>query len=216
MCAHSNDGACHAREILAYQETIAAVRKFVDEKNAAGERTILISTSDHETGGLTLGRQLTKNYPNYAWYPERLLGAKQSAQMLSAGLVAYTSTAERTSDEIEAFIRQETLGSVGAGFAEPTDEEVAMVAGCVKTDGTATMQDPPIDIRDVCRAQIAETMSRRAEIGWSTCEFSPLCAGQGSLLISLRYQLVTRESTLTSTRTAPVSMLYAETSRTLM
>lgn len=37
--------------------------KFVDENPG----TILISTSDHETGGMTVGRQITESYPEYEW-----------------------------------------------------------------------------------------------------------------------------------------------------
>ncbi len=174
ICAHSNDGACHAREILAYQEAIAEVRKFVEHKNRLGERTILLSTSDHETGGLTLGRQLTPAYPNYAWYPDRLTAAKASAQVLSAHLVGYVDAAQRSEEEVRAFIRDETLGR-GAGFGEktggaPTGEEIALVHKCLRAPEASTKEDPPIDVRDVCRALIAETMSRRAEIGWSTCK----------------------------------------------
>lgn len=64
LCAHQNDPACHAREIEAYQQTIDKVSAWVEEKNKGGEDTILISTSDHETGGLTLGRQLGPDYPS--------------------------------------------------------------------------------------------------------------------------------------------------------
>lgn len=64
LCAHQNDPACHAREIEAYQQTIEKVSSWVEEKNKGGEETILISTSDHETGGLTLGRQLGPDYPS--------------------------------------------------------------------------------------------------------------------------------------------------------
>lgn len=64
LCAHQNDPACHAREIEAYQQAIEDVARWVEKKNRAGERTILISTSDHETGGLTLARQLGPKYPS--------------------------------------------------------------------------------------------------------------------------------------------------------
>jgi alkaline phosphatase len=64
LCAHQNDPACHAREIEAYQKAIEKVSQWVDSKNKAGEKTILISTSDHETGGLALGRQLGAQYPS--------------------------------------------------------------------------------------------------------------------------------------------------------
>lgn len=46
MAAHENDAPAHWREIESYQSTIAFVKKFVDEN----PNTLLISTSDHETG----------------------------------------------------------------------------------------------------------------------------------------------------------------------
>lgn len=64
LCAHQNDPACHAREIVAYQQAIKDVVAWAKERNAEGERTVIISTSDHETGGVTLGRQLGEQYPS--------------------------------------------------------------------------------------------------------------------------------------------------------
>lgn len=64
LCAHQNDPACHAREILAYQQAIEEVVEWVKRRNDEGERTVVISTSDHETGGVTLGRQLGEQYPS--------------------------------------------------------------------------------------------------------------------------------------------------------
>lgn len=53
--------------MLAYQQTVAYVRKWVEEQNEAGTPTMLVSVSDHETGGLALGRQLGEEYPEYLW-----------------------------------------------------------------------------------------------------------------------------------------------------
>jgi alkaline phosphatase len=49
MAAHSNDPATHLRDILAYNEAIAAVKKYVD----GNPDTVMVSVSDHETGGLS-------------------------------------------------------------------------------------------------------------------------------------------------------------------
>lgn len=69
MAGHSNDPSTHIHEILAYNEAIAAVKTFVD----LHPDTILISTSDHETGGLSVGHQRYPNtYPIYAWSPEEV------------------------------------------------------------------------------------------------------------------------------------------------
>lgn len=63
MAAHNNDPAAHVHDILAYQDTVALVKKFVEEN----PNTVVISTSDHETGGFTIGRQIGDDYPQYKW-----------------------------------------------------------------------------------------------------------------------------------------------------
>lgn len=68
---HGNDPAAHLHDILAYDEAIAATLAYAEDD---GE-TLIVSTSDHETGGLTLGRDGT-----YAWNPE-VLGRVTNSQL---------------------------------------------------------------------------------------------------------------------------------------
>ncbi len=63
--AHANDAAAHLHDILAFDAAIAEALAFARED---GE-TLVISTSDHETGGLTLGRNID-GQPQYTWKPE--------------------------------------------------------------------------------------------------------------------------------------------------
>jgi alkaline phosphatase len=63
MAAHNNDPAAHVHDIFEYQQTAALVKQFVNEN----PNTVLISTSDHETGGFTAGRQVGEDYPDYIW-----------------------------------------------------------------------------------------------------------------------------------------------------
>lgn len=65
----------HLHDILEYQNTVELVKRFVDEH----PDTLLISTSDHETGGLSLARQVTTAYPKYLWYVFMLHLAKESS-----------------------------------------------------------------------------------------------------------------------------------------
>jgi alkaline phosphatase len=73
LAAHSNDPVAHLYDILAYQEMIREVKLFTDEQNKQGWPTLMLSvsvslqgrselirlgSSDHETGGLSLGKQL--------------------------------------------------------------------------------------------------------------------------------------------------------------
>lgn len=48
---------------MAYHETIDLVKKYVDKHPG----TVMISVSDHETGGLSLARQVS-DLPQYLWY----------------------------------------------------------------------------------------------------------------------------------------------------
>ncbi|CDR87407.1 related to PHO8-repressible alkaline phosphatase vacuolar [Sporisorium scitamineum] len=150
LCAHNNDPACHAREALAYHDTIALVQKWVDQHNSKTERSLLISTSDHETGGVTLGRQLSTDYPNYAYYPERLLNAKHSTPILTAVLIDFVRSEKakvrgrgdgRVSESlVRDFIREKILGESGLGFSgdrqggKPTDGEVDAVWKVVREE----------------------------------------------------------------------------------
>ncbi|EST09622.1 Alkaline phosphatase [Kalmanozyma brasiliensis GHG001] len=196
LCAHNNDPACHAREALAYHETIAHVKRWVDKHNTRRERSLLISTSDHETGGVTLGRQLSADYPNYAYYPERLLNAKHSTPILTAVLIDFVrSEAEKAEDGqvseslVRDFIREKILGASGLGFeseaqgGKPTDGEVDRVFDIVKEEllskpttlsytainpHVATMDPVPGVNLDDIRRVISDIAARRAEIGFST------------------------------------------------
>lgn len=58
-----NDAATHVHEILEYQNTIELVRQYIDDH----PDTVMVSTSDHETGGLSLARQTSYEYPVYRW-----------------------------------------------------------------------------------------------------------------------------------------------------
>lgn len=192
LCAHQNDAACHAREIEAYEQTIEKVTEWVNKKNQQGEKTILISTSDHETGGMTLGKQLGSSYPSedvvlkdthiadllpvhsdYAYYPESLIGVRESAASLSAHLLAFARTAPLPSIEaVKQFVRDEILIKGAAFTAEnrglPQDGDVDRLFSCLRTTPGTVFDDPPINTADDCRNIIADLISRRAEVGWST------------------------------------------------
>jgi len=57
---HANDPAAQVHEVLSYDRTIQAVLDFLDEDETEG---IMVSTSDHETGGLATARR--KNTPEF-------------------------------------------------------------------------------------------------------------------------------------------------------
>lgn len=108
-----------------------------------------------------------------------MIGVKASATSLSARLVAFARTDPApTPEALHAFVLQDILGPNGTDFTGPqaggkaSEAEVKKVLGCIATTqpDESTMQDPPINTADTCRKVLANLMSRRAEIGWSTSE----------------------------------------------
>ncbi|KAG2231205.1 hypothetical protein INT48_005926 [Thamnidium elegans] len=111
MAAHSNDAATHVHEILEYQNTIELVKKYIDEH----PDTIMISTSDHETGGLSLARQVAEGYPEYLWYPDVLTNIKSSTINLAKKMLQSNSTRDFISNDI---LKQ------NLGLTDPTEKEI--------------------------------------------------------------------------------------------
>lgn len=148
MAAHSNDPAGHVHEILAYQNAIKVVKKFVNKHPG----TVLISVSDHETGGLTVGRQVTPEYPTYEWHPEFVAPVRHSTEYLTALWISYTGV------DKETFLN-ETIIKQGLGIQDATPAEVQELLN--------------FDPHDVFSAEqfmyaLGDLVSKRALIGWST------------------------------------------------
>lgn len=148
MAAHSNDPVGHMGDILAYQETVAAVKKWVDEANAQGKDTVMISVSDHETGGLSLGVQLDPNvYPEYRWFPDVIFNATHSTSWLGRKLAS-------VADPSDEYIKREILEK-GLGIADVGKEEMKKLK-----DGSGNAYRN--------ERLLADMISRRAQLGWST------------------------------------------------
>ncbi|KAG2185611.1 hypothetical protein INT44_002404 [Umbelopsis vinacea] len=146
MAAHTNDPAAHLQEILAYQDTIQIVKDFVD----ANPGTVVVSTSDHETGGFTLGRQTTPDYPEYKWEPAVIKRVKRSAESLARQLIAQKSFKP---DYIKDYIIKESLG-----ITDATDSEIAYLEKWQEKNLTSS------NIEE----HLANMVSVRALIGWTT------------------------------------------------
>ncbi|KAL3233907.1 Repressible alkaline phosphatase [Nakaseomyces bracarensis] len=141
---HQNDPAAQVREVLAFDKAFQAALDFA--KNSDTE-TIIISTSDHETGGLVTSRQVTVSYPEYVWYPEVLFNAKHSGEYLKKLIVNYNKEDKRD------FIRKEILENQ-LNIGDYSDEEVDMLVNM--TD----MEEIGYKLNDM--------VSFRAQIGWTT------------------------------------------------
>ncbi|RKP04448.1 alkaline phosphatase [Thamnocephalis sphaerospora] len=144
MAAHSNDPAAHVHDIEAYHETIAAVRSFVD----AHPDTVMVSVSDHETGGFTLGRQNGPEYPEYIWHPSVIHRVQNSTEKLAATIATYDQTKR------EAFVRDLVIKK-WLGIQDAGRSDAAYIANPKRTLN---------EISD----RLADLVSTRAMVGWTT------------------------------------------------
>ncbi|EMC99724.1 hypothetical protein BAUCODRAFT_30104 [Baudoinia panamericana UAMH 10762] len=145
---HANDPAAQVHEVQAYDRAMAAVLDFVRD---AETPTLMVSTSDHETGGLATARQLHAAYPDYLWYPGVLANASHSASYLDHEYHQHlhakpTPTGDETVAYIAALV-SETLGIHDLGQDE--------IENLVQDPATAAYQ-------------FADMVSRRAQTGWTT------------------------------------------------
>ncbi len=150
---HANDPAAQVHEVLAYDRAMAAVLDFIKHEETP---TLMVATSDHETGGLAVARQLHREYPPYLWYPGVLANASHSASYVaheyhdhlrqSAGGGEPDSTAE----DLRTYLT--TLSSTALG-----------VSDCVTAELDALIAEPRI-----AAYTFADMVSRRAQTGWST------------------------------------------------
>ncbi|KAF9133600.1 hypothetical protein BGX30_012218 [Mortierella sp. GBA39] len=162
MGAHNNDPVAHVHEILEYHKTIQVVKEFV----ANNPDTIMISTSDHETGGFTLGLQPDPNtYPDYLWRPEVISRAKVSTEILTRDLILFHA-ANKNDDALNIqgqgsrrgrthdFVRKEILDK-GLGITDATEEEIEFLSNAEAIPN------------DTLR-YLGHAISRRANLGWTT------------------------------------------------
>ncbi|KAI9164377.1 vacuolar alkaline phosphatase [Blastocladiella emersonii ATCC 22665] len=148
MAAHSNDPGTHAHEILMYYRTIAAVRAFVDRH----PDTVMVSTSDHETGGLALARQVSAKYPEYLWKPDVVARQRKSTVALAAAINSELASpaGPKSPEKLVADLVARDLG-----VTDLTPDELAYLCD-------------PARLGTEREYALATAISVRAQLGWST------------------------------------------------
>lgn len=137
---HSNDAAAHLHDILAYNEAVTVAL----EKARADGNTLLLSVSDHETGGMSLGIDGV-----YAWDPAAL-GRVQASHRAILG-EALSST---TIDGESVPIIQPSVVQAQTGI-ELSSDEVAQLRSNVASPRSLN-------------ALLSDIISRATRIGWTT------------------------------------------------
>lgn len=133
--AHDHDPAALAREVESFDRTVAAALAFARRDG----RTLVVVTPDHETGGLTLGRQVGTTSA-HDLRPEVLLGARASLWRMADSILA-------GADPVRTARR-------GTGIADLTPAETRALRKARQRD-------------DLLEA-LSDIESRRALLGWST------------------------------------------------
>ncbi|KIE01552.1 repressible alkaline phosphatase precursor, partial [Metarhizium majus ARSEF 297] len=147
---HINDPAAQVREVLEYDKTFKAVLDFIDDTTT---ETILVATSDHETGGLATALQEPGHLPVYNWYPHVLANVSASCESLAKSLQSHVSnmSASISKQQLKSWIN-EKLVVPGLGVTDATDDELSLLA-----------DDPEASVNT-----FAAIISLRAHVGWST------------------------------------------------
>ena len=131
---HANDPAAHLQDILAYDQAVAAALDFARSDG----QTLLVSVADHETGGLSLGRDGI-----YAWDPEFLSNVRSSVDVMAARI-------RGGADPQQVVTESMAIDSL-------TAIEVAALRD-------ATMGQADVNATGV----LSDLVSKRAGVGWTT------------------------------------------------
>ncbi|KAG0674262.1 hypothetical protein C6P40_002370 [Pichia californica] len=180
---HHNDAHTQVHEVLAYDKAFNEVIKFAKESEV---ETFIISTSDHETGGLDIGRQISNDYPDYVWYPEVLNKAKHSGEYLNKKIDKFLTNNKKIikRDELIKFIKDDILKE-DLGIEDFEDKEIKEIIKLIKLEEEEEEEeeegeeeeeedsDDLIIINEVNGASevveyLKNMVSIRARIGWST------------------------------------------------
>lgn len=125
---HANDPVGHLHDILAYNKAMLAMREWINE-HEHDSPTTLISTADHECGGLTVGTSID-GPPEYWYAPEHFKTAKSTPGPLSAKWKAYAGSDQKS------FLKTSIYGAYG--IVAPTDAELTQ--GIALKDSTAKFE----------------------------------------------------------------------------
>lgn len=105
-----------------YNDVVQAVKKYIDEN----PDTVMISVSDHETGGFSVSHQLGSEYPIYDWYPEHLVNVKHSGEFIAKNLLAI-SLAKRKKFVLDVVFKE------WLSVKEPKEEDVLYLSSAIRT-----------------------------------------------------------------------------------
>jgi alkaline phosphatase len=148
---HYNDPAAQVHEVIEYDRAFKAVLDFIERSDT---ETVLVATSDHETGGLATAIQPPGHLPVYNWYPKVLANASASCELLAARFQEHVSSnpiSDASAEKIKSWVNDELIVS-GLGITDATESEL----------------DQFLEFPASAIYHLTDIISLRAHVGWST------------------------------------------------
>jgi len=133
---HSNDAAAHLHDILAFEDAVTAALDYA----RSDDETLVLVLSDHETGGLSVGRN-RDGEGIYQWHPKPLAEVKASQGAMVRSIMSGK--------------QPERVLSTSAGIDSLTAEESQRLRAAAG------------DARDL-HAALSEIIGRRSLVGWTS------------------------------------------------
>ena len=159
---HANDAGAAIREVLAFDEAVAAALSFYQKYP---EETIIIVTADHETGGLSLGYRETKYDTDLAVLQHQ----RSSAEKLNGVMKAFRE--KKTGKEVNDFKKLLELLNTNLGLNDPekgtllTEEEKGSLLEMMK----ASVYDEKAEYEYEPLTGLAlKILSNKAGVAWGT------------------------------------------------
>jgi alkaline phosphatase len=143
---HDNDIAGHLGDMLAYDEAMRIALEFAEREG----NTLIVATSDHETGGLSLARDGV-----YQWYPDQIGRIQASIEKL-LDMAGDLLSAQGPDGYPAALL--DMLNQAGIAL-EPEDAERVRAA--------FSAEDAP-SVASALRPILQDLTARQGGVGWST------------------------------------------------
>jgi alkaline phosphatase len=143
---HGNDAAGHLHDILAFNEAVEVALDAADRD----DNTLVVIVSDHETGGLTLGRN-RDGEGIYQWHPDRLADVEASSSAIADSIRAIRSSG---ADSATVARRIEDTVARLTGVSEIPDDRIRRLAN---VEGTYALGEA-----------VSPVVNRHALVGWTS------------------------------------------------
>ncbi len=153
---HENDAAAHLHDILAFNKAVETALSFAK----ANGNTLVVNVSDHETGGMSLGRSVDGE-GIYAWKPSLLDRVTASHAVIIDSLQTALDALPKTDDDGEQGSHDRQIRTLRpivehfTGITDFSDAETSRLRSSVGND-------------DALGAALTEIIGRRTLVGWTT------------------------------------------------